>query len=163
MSNYFKVPLEMVQSESGIALMPTLDRTVAMLDNLIELAVFTPKGSFTADPDFGFEYWNYEYANVDIRSFNDGQKSPNTDASKQVCEESIRESILTYSTMLKKVMVTMELKLLTHQEQRRRKSTSRYEVIVNVTGEIDDGLGTMRPYSKDVRFLMEPVAKTISF
>lgn len=163
MSKYLSLPLLLFSTDSSIRLEPTLSDTVAMLDNLIELAVFTPRGSFTADPDFGFEYWNYEYVNIDIRGFNDGQRMSNSDVSKQVCEDSIKDSITAYDSNLKKISASMELKLLSHSEQRRRKTSSRYEVVVRVTGELDDGLGTMRPYYKEVRFLMEPVAKSFVF
>ena len=40
------------------------------IDRLLELIVFTPKGSFSADPEFGFEYWNHEFSNLDVREFN---------------------------------------------------------------------------------------------
>ena len=133
------------------------------LDNLVELIVFTPRGSFAGDPDFGFEYWNHEYANIHFRDFNNGQKTTYNDVTRQVCEDSVRQSLLAYVPDLKQVLVSMELRALSEAEQRLRKTYSRYEVVVNVSGAMDDGLGTTRDYKKCVRFLMEPVAKTRMF
>ena len=40
------------------------------IDNILDLIVFTPKGTFSADPEFGFEYLNHEFSNVNVREFN---------------------------------------------------------------------------------------------
>ena len=145
-----------------------LDRNIAdrigMLDNLIELIVFTPRGSFVADPDFGFEYWNHEYANVHYREFNISQtgKIANglyNEVTKKECEDSIRTSLATYEPMLKNVIVSIELDTTEGKNVRRKKVASKYEVNVIVEGRIDDGLGTVIPYRKAVVFLIEPTVK----
>ena len=145
-----------------------MDRNIAdrvgMLDNLIELIVFTPRGSFAADPDFGFEYWNHEYANVHYREFNISQtgKIGNglyNEVTKKECEDSIRTSLATYEPMLKNVNVSIELDTAEGKNIRRKKVMSKYEVNVVVEGSIDDGLGTVLPYRKTVVFLIEPTVK----
>ena len=145
-----------------------LDRNIAdrigMLDNLVELIVFTPRGSFVADPDFGFEYWNHEYANVHYREFNISQtgKIDNglyNEVTKKECEDSIRTSLATYEPMLKNVIVSIELDTTEGKSMRRKKVASKYEVNVVVEGRIDDGLGTLVPYRKVVVFLIEPTVK----
>ena len=65
---FIKTPLTYENGSAVIA--RSLDERIAMIDNFIELIVFSPKGSFIADDDFGFEYWNHEYSNVHFRSFN---------------------------------------------------------------------------------------------
>ena len=145
-----------------------LDRNIAdrigMLDNLVELIVFTPRGSFVADPDFGFEYWNHENSNVHYREFNISQtgKIANglyNEVTKKECEDSIRTSLATYEPMLKNVIVSIELDTTEGKSMRRKKVASKYEVNVVVEGRIDDGLGTLVPFRKVVVFLIEPTVK----
>ena len=57
--------------DQGIRIRRDLEERVRMLDNLVELIVFTPRGQFDADPDFGFEYWNHEFSNVHYREYPD--------------------------------------------------------------------------------------------
>ena len=161
MTSYLKTPL-LIMSNDGVRILNRpLQDEVPKLDNLVELVVFTPRGSFVADPDFGFEYWNHEYTNVYLRDFSNGQKTIATEVTRKVCEDSIRKSIASYVPTLKHVDVEMQLLELSNSKQSKRKTSSKYEVIVEVKGELDNGLGTMRPYSKTIRFLMEPTAKTI--
>ena len=162
MALFFATPLK-IRSLFGIRRLDRpLEDEVARLDNLIELVVFTPRGSFTADPDFGFEYWNHEYTNVHLREFNNGQASLSEDVTRQACEDSIRNSLAAYEPSLKQVDVAMELSILSRAAQSRRKTQSKYEVRVRVAGLLDAGLGTTRRYSKTVRFLMEPTVKKVT-
>jgi len=135
-----------------------------MLDNLVELIVFTPRGTFEADPDFGFEYWNHEYSNVHYQEFNLSQNGRRlggiqNEVTRKECEESIRTSLNTYEPMLKNVNVSIELSLVNDNYIHRKKVKSKYEVNVVVEGSLDDGLGTLSPYSKTVVFLVEPTVK----
>ena len=161
MTSYLKTPLQIMNND-GVRILnrPLLDE-VFMLDNMVELVVFTPRGSFAADPDFGFEFWNHEYTNVYLRDFSNGQKTLTTEITRQACEDSIRISLDSYLPTLKHVDVKMQLLELTSIKQNKIKTNSKYEVIVEVKGELDNGLGTLRPYLKTVRFLMEPTAKDI--
>ena len=100
--------------EGSLILHRDLPHRLAMLDNLVELIVFTPRGSFDGDPDFGFEYCNHEYSNVNQREFNAsqgvrggfGMGMLQNDITKKECEDSIRDSLATYEPMLKNVTVT---------------------------------------------------------
>ncbi len=135
-----------------------------MLDNLVELVVFTPRGQFDADPDFGFEYWNHEFSNVHYREFNTSQTGRvanglYNEVTKKECEESIKQSLTSYEPMLKDVIVNIGLDQADGKQTRRKRVHSKYEITVSVEGRLDDGLGTMRPYSKKVVFLVEPTAK----
>lgn len=160
--NFISTPLAFTYSGRQIARDIT-DR-VTMLDNLVELIVFTPRGSFEADPDFGFEYWNHEFSNVHYREFNTSQagKIANglyNEVTRKECEDSIRISLATYEPMLKNVQVYIELDSAIAKQRRKRRVASKYEVSVIVEGRLDDGLGTLRPYRKVVVFLVEPTVK----
>ena len=135
-----------------------------MLDNLVELIVFTPRGDFEADPDFGFEYWNHEFSNVHYREFNASQGTKKSgslynEITKKECEDSIKQSLAAYEPMLKNVGVSIELDAASQKQRRRRRVASKYVVNVIVEGGIDDGLGVLRPYRKVVVFLVEPTVK----
>ena len=144
--------------------MRDIEDRILMLDNLVELIVFTPRGDFEADPDFGFEYWNHEFSNVHYREFNASQSgivggSLYNEVTKKECEDSIRQSLASYEPMLKNVMVSIELDTASQRQKRKRRVASKYAVNVIVEGGIDDGLGTLRPYRKVVVFLVEPTVK----
>lgn len=159
-----KTPLSFINSDTGISIVRDIEERISMLDNLVELIVFTPRGSFDGDPDFGFEYWNHEFSNVHYREFNNEQTGLSSgglfnDITKRECQESIRHSLSTYAPLLKQVSVSMELNSAEGEKQRKKKVPSKYIVSIAVEGIIDDGLGTSCIYEKKVMFLMEPTAK----
>lgn len=161
--DYLGAPLKFLHQESSVKISRDLDSRIKMLDNFIELIVFTPKGSFAADPDFGFEYWSHEYSNLHHGSFNNGHilKDFTADVTKKECQDSIKESLLIYEPDMKNVNVNIEINPVEVINQ-RRKVKSKYEVKVLVNGTIDDGLGVMIPYEKSVSFYMEPTIKVYS-
>ena len=161
---FASTPISFSNDESSISIIRDIDERISMLDNLVELIVFTPKGSFVGDPDFGFEYWNHEYSNVNYREFNNEQSGLlsaglNNEITKKECQDSIRQSLSTYAPQLKQVTVSMELNSAEVAKQRKKKVPSKYIVTIKVDGIIEDGLGTTCKYEKDVMFLMEPTAK----
>jgi len=149
--------------EPSLRLKRDVEGRIAMLDNLIELIVFTPRGSFVGDPDFGFEYWNHEFSNVHYREFNNSQSilsnQSQEEITKKECEDSVRESLATYEPMLKNVTVSIELEAAYEKGMHRKKMPSKYQLNVVVEGTLDDGLGTRRPYRKVVVFFVEPTVK----
>lgn len=161
---YIKTPLTY---ESGkVIIARNLEDRIAMIDNFIELIVFSPKGSFIADDDFGFEYWNHEYSNVHFRSFNHGQNGNYSnglynEVTLKECKESIEKSLDIYEPQLKQVNVLIELGSIKTENESNHKLLSKYEVTIRITGMLDDGLGILIPYKKDVSFLMEPTVKRI--
>lgn len=162
--SYISTPMAYRDIQDGLLLQRDLDSEIEQLNNLIELIAFTPRGSFLADPDFGFEYWNHEYSNVQYRSFNSGQSGmlgnkASQEVTKLECQESIRQSLLAYAPQLTKVNVVVELNAaLTNERQRKRKIQSKHLVSIVVEGEIDNGIGISH-YNKKIEFLMEPTAK----
>ena len=161
---FIKTPLTYEDNTGIIA--RTLEERVAMIDNFIDLIVFSPKGSFIADDDFGFEYWNHEYSNVHFRSFNHGQNGTYSnglynEVTLKECKESIERSLSIYEPQLKQVNVSIELGSIKTENESNHKLLSKYEVTIIITGVLDDGLGTIAPYKKEISFLMEPTVKRI--
>lgn len=136
------------------------------IDNILDLIVFTPKGTFAADPEFGFEYWNHEFSNINVREFNNsymGMVSDSqtlNDVSREQCEKSLKESILSYEPRLLNPEVKIELEI--NDKVKKRKSQSKYEMRIMINGSIDDGLGIVKPFEKRISFMVEPTAKKIS-
>lgn len=168
MYKFISTPLNFIErnSSKAVHLGRDIDNRIEILDNLIELIVFTPRGSFDADPDFGFEYWNHEYSNIHYMDFNNdnsGTAISYNEVTKRECQESVRLSLQTYYPQLKNVTVLIDLAIADADKQRRKKVMSKYSVKVTVKGVISDGLGTNRDYSKDVIFLVEPTAKQLRY
>ena len=168
MDKFISTPLNFIErnSSKAVHLGRDIDNRSEMRDNLIELIVFTPRGSFDADPDFGFEYWNHEYSNIHYMDFNNdnsGTAISYNEVTKRECQESVRLSLQTYYPQLKNVTVLIDLAIADADKQRRKKVMSKYSVKVTVKGVISDGLGTNRDYSKDVIFLVEPTAKQLRY
>ena len=162
--NYSSTPLTFKNSDTGISFVRDILDRISMLDNLVELIVFTPRGSFNGDPDFGFEYWNHEYSNVHYRDFNNEQTGLSSgglynEITKKECQESIRQSLSTYAPEVKQVFVSIDLNSAEAEKHRKKKVPSKYVVTIAVEGIIDDGLGTTCKYEKNVMFLIEPTAK----
>lgn len=161
---FIKTPLTYEDNTGIIA--RSLEERVAMIDNFIELIVFSPKGSFIADDDFGFEYWNHEYSNVHFKSFNHGQNGTYSnglynEVTLKECKESIETSLHIYEPQLKQVNVSIELGSIKTENESNHKLLSKYEVTIVIIGVLDDGLGTIAPYKKEISFLMEPTVKRI--
>ena len=160
---FISTPLVFIND--GSPMLRNIEDRITMLDNLVELIVFTPRGSFESDPDFGFEYWNHEFSNVHYREFNTNQSGLamqgglKNEVTRKECEESIRISLATYEPMLKQVTVSIQLDSAVAKQRRKRRIASKYEVNVIVEGRLDDGLGTMQPYHKSVVFLVEPTVR----
>ncbi len=162
--SFIKTPLIFQESDGHVQVVRDFEDRIRMLDNLVDLIIFTPQGSFLADPDFGFEYWNHEYSNIHYREFNSDHSSYavgglSDEVTKEECKKSIRQSLEQYEPQLKQVNVSIEINAAEAEKQRKKKVLSKYVVTISVEGIIDDGLGTTTPYRKDVLFLMEPTVK----
>lgn len=165
MAAFVSIPLGIDMSHS-----PVLERESGELEscisNILDLIVFTPKGSFGADPEFGFEYWNHEFSNIDVREFNNSyigmlsDVASLNDISRKECEMSLKESIEEYEPRLLRPEVRIELEI--NEKVRMKKSQSKYEMRIMINGSIDDGLGILRPFEKKISFMVEPTAKNIS-
>jgi len=164
MTSFSHIPLSLDFSKTPIVEQESGDIEES-IDCILDLIVFTPKGSFIADPDFGFEYWNHEFSNVNVREFNNNYlgmvsniRSLNEISRKQ-CENSLKESILCYEPRLQQPDVRVELDI--NIKKSRKSMPSKYEMRILITGSLDDGLGITRPYEKRISFMVEPVAKKL--
>ena len=163
--NYIGTPIDFGGNPSLILPKRDIGSQTAMLDNLVELIAFTPRGSCSADPEFGFEYWNYEYVNIQYRTFNNGQISTMYDEThreitKSDCQDSIKQSLSIYAPQLKNVNVSVELNPADAKRHYRKKVQSKHLVSIIVEGDLDGGI-SMNHYKKKVEFLMEPTAKRL--
>lgn len=154
---FIKVPITYTNSKSAELRREQNDKT-SMLDNLIELIVFTPRGSFLGDSDFGFEYWNHEYVNVNFTDFNNGQNEAfcnglYNEITRKKCQEGIKRSIEAYDVLLTQINVSVELHTI--DTKQRKKIASKFQVVIIVTGMLDE----FTPYRKEISFLMEPTVK----
>jgi hypothetical protein len=162
--NFISSPLAYQNAQANLIIQRNLRSEIEHLDNLIELIAFTPRGSFIADPEFGFEYWNHEYSNIQYRTFNSGQggmlgDKTGQEVTKLECQESIRQSLQTYAPQLTRVNVAVELNAAQYTDNgQKKKVQSKHLVSIVVEGEFDSGVGTSK-YKKKVEFLMEPTAK----
>ena len=160
--NYIQSPISYLPDSTVIR--RTAEDQIAKIDNLIELIVFTPRGSFPGDPDFGFEYWNNEYTNVNFRDFNNGQNGAfvngiYSEITRKKCQDSIKSSLETYMTDGKLKQIDVSIELQTIDSEQRKKVASKFKVVVRVTGMLDEGLETYAPYKTEISFLMEPTVK----
>lgn len=165
MLEYISIPLEIKNTGTSPCINNDKGDVEQCIDGIIDLIVFTPKGSFSADPEFGFEYWNHEFSNINIREFNNNYLGmmPDdlivNDISRTQCEQSLQESIINYEPRLHNPQVSVELDLNTKTGP---KIKSKYEMRIYISGLIDDGLGMMRQYEKHISFMVEPCAhKTV--
>lgn len=164
MPDFIAVPLRLDFGKSPVLTSESGDIETC-ISNTLGLIVFTPKGTFAADPEFGFEYWNHEYTNINVREFNNSyigmmsNATLNNEISRKQCESSLKESILEYEPRLLKPEVKIELEI--NDKIRKKKSQSKYEMRILISGSIDDGLGILRQYEKRISFMVEPIAKKI--
>jgi len=165
MSSFSHIPLSIDFSKSPIVEQEAGDIENS-IDSILDLIVFTPRGAFVADPDFGFEYWNHEFSNINVREFNNNYlgmvsnvKSLN-EISRSQCERSLKESILSYEPRLRQPDVRVELDM--NSKRSRKSLPSKYEMRILITGFLDDGLGITRPYEKRISFMVEPIAKKLT-
>ncbi len=165
MITYTSIPLSINVPDSH-----SLEKENGELENcissILDLIVFTPKGTFIADPEFGFEYWNHEFSNINVREFNNSymglmaDTQSLNDVSRRQCELSLKESIIAYEPRLINPDVKIELEI--NDKIRKKKSQSKYEMRIMINGSIDDGLGIVRPFEKRISFMVEPTAKKIN-
>lgn len=168
--------LEKEQSEGLVEEVPVLklkrdiDSEEEMLRKLIDLIVYTPRGSFHSDPDFGFEFWNHEYKNINYDNFNNGQGDNSSEDKDQKitkieCQESIKNSLLVYAPQLKNVHVEVRLEAAPNdrgvdgREDEKRRMPSKHSIFIEIHGERNDGIRDNVPFNRKVTFFIEPIAK----
>lgn len=160
---YISTPISFVERDNHqIEIIRDIEERITMLDNLIELIVFTPRGTFSADPDFGFEYWDYEYSNVNITQFNNNNtgRENHQEATKVKCQDSIRQSLKDYAPDLQIEDISMVLNAAETDKQGRKKVLSRHQIVIVIKGKINGSITTL-DYTKTISFFVEPTAKRV--
>lgn len=159
------------EEQTALILKRDISSEEILLDNLIDLIVYTPRGSFPSDPDFGFEFWNHEYKNINYNSFNNGQgdQLPNGKGqkiTKKECKESIKNSLETYVPQLKNIHVDVKLEAVPYNQRRKNNTgekdesvSSKHCISIFIKGERSDGVKNDIPYERTLVFFIEPVAK----
>lgn len=165
MSQFISIPVS-IHGDSPHVFEEEIGDVDKSIDSIIDLIVFTAKGTFSADPEFGFEYWNHEFSNINVREFNNSHigvlssSSSLNDISRKKCEISLKESLMTYEPRLLNPEVKIELEI--NEKVRAKKSQPKYEMRISINGSIDDGLGILRQYEKRIAFMVEPTARKIN-
>lgn len=162
MVNFSHLPLSIDFSKSPVIAQDAGDLETS-IDSILDLIVFTPKGTFVADPDFGYEYWNHEFSNINVREFNNNYLGMVSnlhtwnEISRKQCENSLKESIIVYEPRLQQPDVRVELEM--NSKKNRKSMPSKYEMKILISGLLDDGLGITRTYERRVSFMVEPTAR----
>lgn len=166
MTRFSRIPLSINFSKTPVLEQEDGDIEKS-IDSLLDLIVFTPKEAFIADLDFGFEYWNHEFSNINVREFNNNylgmvsNEGSYNEISRKQCETSLKESILSYEPRLRQPEVRVEIEI--NNKKGRKTMPSKYEMRILITGLLDNGLGIMRRYEKRISFMVEPVAKKLIY
>jgi hypothetical protein len=176
---YCSSPLSFVRDSSsgGLAVSRPLTDATTVIDNWIDIVVFTSVRRFKADEDFGFRFWDNEFIAMNLEHFNkgidyaspadgkpDSEREHMSSAGIRECERSIRDSINFYVPYLKDVNVNVHLSYERDRSVKysKRSERSKYVVRVSVTGRtvVDDYAGTRDGmYEKTAVFFMDPFLK----
>lgn len=164
--NFISSPIHFTTSERSVGIARDIEERITMMDNLVELIAFTPRGSFNADPDFGMEFWNQEYSNVNDEQFNNnntGRDEYHPESLKERCEMCIAESLMAYapeSLQVRDIKVLMNLQDTGANHHGSHKVYSHHEVVLFISAKLDDGLGTTCDYSRELSFMVEPTMRS---
>lgn len=120
----------------------------ASIDSFIELLVFTHPGECKFAYDFSFSFWENEFKNLSIESFN------NAVYPRKRFEENLKETINKYEPRL--TDVTVEI-LLSDEETLIRKTKIRFFVLLVIHGFIKGF--QKEAYRKNIIFSLGPVVK----
>jgi predicted component of type VI protein secretion system len=118
------------------------------IDQCIELIVFTHPGECKFAPDFGFSFWENEFKNISIDSFN------STDNPRKSFENNLKDAISMYEPRLDNVKVEI---LLSDAEMTINKTRIKFLVTLSIQALIRDV--QPKPYSKVIVFSVGPVIK----
>lgn len=147
-----------------------LNNINSMIDNWIDIVVFTSIRRFKADEEFGFSFWDNEFIAMNLVDFNHGSdykvvKRNNREEKVQMsrsgirqCEKSVRDSILYYLPFFKYLEVEVNLSM-EKDKYSRRGENSKYVVRVLVKGRLtyNEYAGTREnDYRREVEFFMDP-------
>lgn len=156
----YKVPIdfysffqkfELSRNKKHLRIIPELEKVTNIrksIDEFLELLVFTHPGECKFAYDFGFSFWENEFRNLSIETFN------NSEVPRKRFEENLKEAIQKYEPNLTDVKVEI---LLSDEQMIIRKTGIRFFFIVVIFGNIK---GVQKePYKKNIVFSVGPVVK----
>lgn len=160
---YHNIPIKI---NDQFKLQKDIEQIKSSIDAFLELIIFTPRGGFRADYDFGFEFWNNEFQNILIEDFNQSLNESTLvsrrgdSTSKTQCVRSLKKTIETYETRLKNVRIEMNLQAASDSRSRSKRNiyNSKYEVEIVIEGEIQLQY-TTEQYYKRILFTVGPAIK----
>ena len=163
---FYKTP---VHIEDNLSFQRESESIRESIDTFLELLIFTPRGGFKADYDFGFEFWSNEFQNIVIEDFNQhinesvlvNRRGDSTD--QRNCIRNLKKAIEMYEPRLQNVKIEMNLK----QKDNTQKSYLRnevedhtkYDVFLTIRGDIYLGMGNTEGFMKQVTFAVGPAFK----
>lgn len=162
---FYKTPLKI--DDENLAIAQELKSVKSSIDAFLELLVFTPKGGFKPDYDFGFEFWSNEFQNFVIKNFNNRTSDTNLvnnkgeNTGKESCEKGLKKSIETYEPRLKNVRVDLQIEQnnVIKKNDRFKTNDIKYDVYIKIMGEMILSNLTSKDYEKDIQFSVGPVIR----
>ena len=169
---YSNSPIRFVNdAQLNLQIARPLSNISSVIDNWVDMVIFTSIRRFKADEEFGFSFWDNEFIAMNLIDFNHGADYKivrrNNDREEKVqmsrsgirqCERSVRDSILYYIPFLKNLEVEVQLSMEKNKLTRRGEN-SKYVVRVLVKGRLtyNEYVGTREgEYHRDVEFFMDP-------
>ena len=162
---YYQTQLNI--SEENLSIAQEASSVRESIDSFLELVVFTPKGSFKPDSDFGFEFWSNEFQNFVIKNFNSRTSDANLlnnrgeKTNKEACEKGLKKCIELYETRLKNVRIEMNLDQNDVGKQGHNTGINeiKYDVHLKISGEMAIDQFVSENYTKEIRFSVGPVIR----
>jgi hypothetical protein len=118
------------------------------IDQFLELIVFTHPGECKFAYDFGFSFWETEFSNISVDSFNSNENP------RKKFEENLKKTIVNFEPRLDNIKVDIHL---SQSETVIHKMKIKYLVTIKIQAVIK-GIQP-KPYQKTIAFSMGPVVK----
>lgn len=170
--NYSNSPIQFIRdAQLDLQIARPITNPSAMIDNWVDMVVFTSIRRFKADEEFGFGFWDNEFIAMNLVDFNHGadykivkrknnreEKVQMSRAGIRQCERSVRDSIAYYIPYLRYLDVEVQLSMEKDRYSKRGEN-SKYVVRVTVKGRLtyNEYLGIRDgEYQREVEFFMDP-------
>lgn len=143
--------IELSHNKKNTRFLPEFDKYSSLkesIDDFLDLLVFTHPGECKFAYDFGFNFWENEFINISIDTFN------NSGEPRKHFEDFLKESIESYIPKLTEVKVEV---FLSNDEASIKNLKIKFFVVIVIQGFIK-GL-QKEPYKKNIVFSVGPVIK----
>ena len=143
--------IELSRNKKHTKFIPEFEKHTSLknsIDDFIELLVFTHPGECKFAYDFGFNFWENEFINISIDTFN------NSGYPRKNFEEYLKATIETYQPKLTDIKVEV---FLSNEETKIKSTKIKFFVVIVIQGSIK-GI-QKEPYKKNILFSVGPVIK----